>query len=367
MTRYGTNYDINQLGVIADLGDGWEDIFGDLYAITIDATCDHDTWNWAPQASTATLDITLPKGNQYFGNVHLAPVMVQYQGVNLFKGTVRNVLATATPGLGVRHGQNDYRVSLECVSRMYDISRRRLAHFSRPAEYGNDRLVAVMDELGLVADTHYAYTELTHYTCGPTIEAFSGGALEYLNALSLSQHARWYADTSTNLLVMRADTPEVTIEFDPDDPEKVDYNTAEYGYAEDEFLSRSVAILTRNEDVTHVSTHASPTHISSQEYLVDVANADVLEAWNTDMKLMISTPFMPLSLRTADVVGVNWADVLLGSLAKVKLPYRETVSTVGITGIRHESRPERWMSELTFCDRRFLATEAQLAEIEDDE
>jgi hypothetical protein len=366
MTRYGTNYDLAQLAVYADLGEGYEDILGDLTSITIDNGCDHDTWNMAPRASTATLDITLKRGNAYFGNVHLAPVQVQYAGVNLFKGTIRNVMANATPGLGVRQGMNDYRVSLECVSRMFDVSRARLAGLSRPAESGNARLTAVMDELDLVVDTDYAFTTLTAYTCGPTIEPYSGGALEYLNALALSQHARWYCDTSTNLLVMRADTPEVTIAFDPDDAEALDYNTAEYGYAEDEFLSRSVAILTRNEDVTHVSTHASPTHISSQEYLVDVIDATVLEAWNNDMKLMISTPFMPLSLRTADVAEVDWSDVLLGSLAKVKLPYRETVNTVGIIGLRHEIRPERWMSELSFCDRRFLATEDQLAEIEDE-
>jgi hypothetical protein len=360
MTRYGRNYDLDQLTVSADLGNGYENILGDLNSITIDNGVDHDTWNMAPRASTATLDITLKKGNEYWGNVHLAPVIISYGGTVLFKGTIRTVSGTATPGLGVRQGQNDYRVSLECTSLMYDISRRRLANFSRPAESGNARLVAVMNTLGLAPDVHYAYTELTHYTCGPSVEPFSGGALEYLNALALSQHARFYADTSTNILVMRADTPAVTIGFDPDDPAKVDYNTAEFAYAEDEFLSRSVAILTRNENVTHISQHASPTHISSQEFLVDVVDADVLEQWNLDMKLMVSTPFMPLGLRTADVAEVDWSDVLLGSLATVKLPYRATIHTVGIIGLRHEIRPERWMSELSFCDRRFISTEDDL-------
>jgi hypothetical protein len=359
------NYDLDALELQADFGDGWENINGHVVSLSIDHTIEADTLNFSPTAGTATATISTRRGNEWFGNVFATPFRVRFtyapgEVATLFAGTVRGVSATASPGERPTVA-NTYAVTIQAVSAAYDLSKRHLAGFSRGAESGQARLLAIMDELNLVADQDFTHVGLVTYDMAPILEPYSGDALSLLVETALSQHARFYVRPATNEIVMRDDQPDITAVFDPDiaadGGDALDMLDCQFGYSDQDFLSRTVATLKCDETITHTSTHSDPLYIRSEEFLVDVLDRDQLAAWNIAPKLSGRPPFMPTTLHSTDV-AFPFQNLLPLSLVTVKIPNRDTVTTVAVTSIKHELTPRRWTYELGFCSRLFVDMQA---------
>lgn len=349
------NYDPALLEVQADIGNGTENILGQLGEISINLGVEQSTYNTSPMAGSATLRIgTEHGGSDFFRQLYQAPVTVTYDGWNLFVGNVRAV--STDVDRQPWQGASRFNATLDCLQRVHDLSRRRLVNFTAPQESGAARFGRLCTTLGLTFPGPYRYEGLTTFQSGPTIEPYTGDALAAFAELALAHRARFYVDPY-NRCTLTSEMPTVVLEFDSQDPTKLDFTSVAFGSSDEQFVSRVIGILKRNESYTSTRTAPGAVLIRSEEFIVDVAGPTELATWTNSCNTQAFPPFVPVSLRTVDVQGIPWDDVQLTNLVTVKVPEYENVYTVGLTGVQHSITPRKWVADFSFCARHFVEPE----------
>lgn len=350
------NYDPDLLEVQTDLSGSWENILGEIGEITINTGVEQATYNTSPMAGTATLRIGTTRGeSSYFRQLYQHQIRVFYDGWSLFWGRIRSVQTEV--GRDAWQTTSKFNATIEALQTVHDASRKRLVNFTAPAETGAARFQRICTAAGVTIGAGYQYTGLTRFTHAPTVEAYTGDMLALINELTLTHRARCYVDPYNRITITDA-IPTVVLEFDSQDPAKLDFSAVSFGSSDDTFVSQVVGILKRNEDLTSTRTAPGAYLVRSEQYLVDVLDSTQLATWTNSLNTMAFPPFVPTSLRTVDVQGIPWDDVELTSLVTVKVPeYPDNVYTVGLIGIQHSITPRKWVVDLTFTPRHFVEPE----------